>query len=186
MIKYLILLSAIFFVSEFVLMVFKRSPKEHTLKKSDRGSMALLWITISLGFTFGFIFANYNIWKLANYVVAGVGLLLIIVGAIIRWLSIFQLKQYFTVNVAVASNHQLKTDGLYGYVRHPSYLGLLLIMIGFALAMNTISSFLIISVSMLLAVLYRIRVEEQALKSEFKEEYESYSKKVKMLIPWIW
>ncbi|HOZ13216.1 MAG TPA: isoprenylcysteine carboxylmethyltransferase family protein [Tenuifilaceae bacterium] len=181
--KYLILLSILFFLSEFALMLVKRSKKIDSKRKNDKGSLVLLWVIITLCFTFGFTFANYRIWTLFNYVVAFAGVTIILLGATIRWISIIQLSSAFTVNVAIANNHKLKTDGVYKYVRHPSYFGLLFIMFGFSVSMNSYISILIITIPMFLAILYRIKVEEEILLTEFGDEYSNYKKNTKKLIP---
>jgi protein-S-isoprenylcysteine O-methyltransferase Ste14 len=92
----------------------------------------------------------------------------------------------FTVNVAIINEHQLKTTGLYKMVRHPSYLGLILIIIGLGLCLNSILSLFIIVIPDFLAINYRIAVEEKALTEEFGEKYSTYSARVKRIIPYIY
>lgn len=181
--KYLILLSVLFFVSEFLLMLVKRSKKIERKRQNDKGSLVLLWVVITLCFTFGFMFANYRTWTLTNYAIYVIGVVIIISGVTIRWISIIQLSTAFTVNVTIANNHKLKTDGIYKYTRHPSYLGLLLIMFGFSVSMNSFISILIITIPMLFAILYRIKVEEEILQEEFRSDYVEYKNRTKKLIP---
>lgn len=181
--KYLILLSVLFFVSEFLLMLVKRSKKIDRKRQNDKGSLVLLWVVITVCFTFGFMFANYKTWTLINYAIYVIGVVIIISGVIIRWISIIQLSSAFTVNVAIANNHKLKTNGVYKYIRHPSYLGLWLIMFGFSVSMNSYFSILIITIPMFLAILYRIKVEEVILLAEFGNAYVEYKNKTKKLIP---
>ncbi|MCB9001293.1 MAG: isoprenylcysteine carboxylmethyltransferase family protein [Bacteroidales bacterium] len=183
--KYLILLSVLFFVSEFALMLVKRSKKIKSKQQGDKGSLVLLWVTITLCLTVGFSFANYNIWTIANYTIAAIGALMIIFGAIIRWIAIVQLSSAFTVDVAISNNHKLKTDGIYKYIRHPSYSGLLLIMTGFAICMNSVISLLVIIPPMFVILLYRIYVEEQLLAVEFGDVYTEYKTSTSRIIPWI-
>lgn len=183
--KIIIYLSYLFFISEFVLMLVKRSSKSTSKQRSDKGSLILLWVMITLCFTFGFIFANYHIWEPINFIIAGIGLLLILAGAFIRWVSIFQLKNAFTVDVAIGNEHTLKTDGMYKSIRHPSYLGILLIMTGFSICMNSVISVLIVVIPMFLVLLYRISVEEKVLFDEFGDAYNSYKAGTKRLIPFV-
>jgi protein-S-isoprenylcysteine O-methyltransferase Ste14 len=184
--KYIIILSYVFFLSEFVLMLLKRSKKSATKQRNDKGSLILLWVMITLCFTFGFIFANYHHWDFCNFIIVGFGLLIILIGFTIRWMAIIQLKKAFTVDVAIGTEQKLKTNGMYKYIRHPSYLGLLLIMIGFSICMNTIRSVIIIAIPMLLVLLYRISVEEEALIDAFGESYTSYKNRTKKIIPWVY
>lgn len=184
--KYIIFLSYLFFISEFLLMVVKRSKKNTSKQQRDRGSLILLWVTITLCLTFGFIFASYHIWGFSNFIVSGIGFLVILLGFIIRWLAILQLKKAFTVDVAIGQEHELKTNGMYKYIRHPSYLGLLLIMTGFSICMNSLMSVLVVVIPMLLVVMYRISVEERILIEEFRESYISYKKSTWKLVPWLY
>jgi len=166
-------------------MLIKRSKKSTSKQQSDKGSLILLWITITFCFTLGFVFANYTIWSITNNIIALGGLLIIVSGIAIRWISIFQLKKAFTVDVAIGEDQTLTTNGMYKLIRHPSYLGLLLIMIGFSICMNSIVSIIVITIPMFLVVIYRISVEEKVLINEFKENYISYKLKTKKIIPWI-
>lgn len=183
--KYLILLSMLFFVSEFALMIVKRSKKIKSKQQGDKGSLVLLWVMITLCLTLGFSFASYSIWSLTNRIIASFGLLIILIGVTVRWISIIQLSSAFTVDVAIANDHKLKTNGIYKYIRHPSYSGLLLIMTGFAICMNSVISLFVAIVPMVAAILYRIYVEEQMLTNEFGDVYTSYKKQASKVIPWI-
>lgn len=100
--------------------------------------------------------------------------------------AITQLKKAFTADVAITREHKLKTDGLYRLARHPSYLGLLLIMTGLAAGMNTLQSFFIATIPVSAALLYRISVEEKILKDEFGSGYMDYAKKTRKIIPLIY
>jgi len=184
--KYIIILSYLFFISEFILMLIKRSKKKTSKQRGDKGSLILLWVVITLCFTFGFIFANYSKWGFNNYILSGIGYLIILSGMIIRWMSIFQLKKAFTVDVAIGTEQKLKTDGMYKIIRHPSYLGLLLIMIGFSISMNSLISVLLVTIPMFLAINYRIIVEEKLLTEGFGDVYNNYKTKTKRLIPWVY
>lgn len=173
--------SLAFAFSELVLMLVKRSKEAHVKTRSDKGSLAFLWLMITCGFFVGFFLS-----KPMNQFWAGFGILFIIGGLILRWVSILQLGSAFTVDVAVNNEAKLKTNGVYERIRHPSYLGMLLIVIGFSATMSSIYSFLVLVVPVFLAIIYRIRVEENLLKNEFGDSYSNYSLDTKKLIPWIY
>jgi len=182
-IQIVIYFSISFFLSEFVLMIVKRSGKYGTKTKNDRKSLALFWVTIPLSLTVGFFMANYQEWNSWNSRIAIFGLAVFVVGIIIRWVSIIQLNKEFTVDVAIIKNHQLKTNGMYKYLRHPSYLGLLLICFGLAIAMNSILSFIVITITVSFAMNYRIKAEENILMKQFGKVYENYRLKTHKVIP---
>jgi protein-S-isoprenylcysteine O-methyltransferase Ste14 len=186
LIKIAIYFSIIFFLSEMILLLTKRSSRESSARQKDKGSLIILWIIITISFMLGFRMANYGIWKTADYLFALTGLLVLVTGLIIRWTSIIQLKKAFTVDVAISKAHELKTDDLYRIIRHPSYLGLLLIMAGESVAMDSLRSFLVVVLPMIIAILYRIHVEEKLLEEGFGEMYQVYMRKTKRIIPYIY
>jgi protein-S-isoprenylcysteine O-methyltransferase Ste14 len=180
----LMYLSFMFLFSEIVLTLTKRSKQKSVKKKEDRGSMVILWVIIAIGITAGFYLGNHRVWIFSNYVIASIGLLLFFFGLAIRWTTIIQLKKAFTVDVVINKEHELKTDGLYKIVRHPSYFGLILIVSGLSIGMNSLLSFLIITVPVFFAIVYRIYVEEAVLLEEFGVKYKDYCKTTKKLIPY--
>ena len=179
-------LSYVFFFSELALLIVKRSKGKTNKVRKDRGSLILLWIMIFIGFFGGFFLSKHNEWNSANYFIAGAGLMLVIAGFIIRWTAILQLGKSFTVDVAITDVASLKTDGLYKLVRHPSYSGLLLIITGFSITMNSFYSYIALLVPVFLAVCYRINVEEKVLIGEFGDNYNRYKVKTKKIIPGIY
>jgi protein-S-isoprenylcysteine O-methyltransferase len=115
-----------------------------------------------------------------------VGVLLIVAGLALRWTAIRTLGKYFERVINIQPGHEIVRRGLYRRVRHPSYTGALMAHFGFGLAfadwLTLTASFL----PMLAAVLYRIRVEEDALRQKFGAEYEVYSAHTKRLLPGIY
>lgn len=177
----LVCFSLAFALSEMMLMIFKRSKKANVKSRDDRGSLIFLWTMISCGFFAGFVLS-----KPINHFWLGFGIPLIAGGLAVRWISIFQLGSSFTVDVVVNSSAILKTDGIYERVRHPSYSGILLVVTGFSAIMSSLYSFLVLTVPVFIAVLYRISVEEKLLQSTFGESYSNYKKITKKLIPGIY
>ena len=186
MIKILICLSYLFGTSELILTVTKRSKQKNVKKKNDRGSLIILWVIIILSITAGFNLAYYKTWSSLNYFIYAMGIMVYFSGMIIRWTSIIQLKKAFTVDVAISRNQELKTDGLYRLVRHPSYLGTIMIVSGLSLCMNSLFSFLVVTIPVFLANIYRIHVEEAILVDEFGEKYKEYRKTTRKIIPYIY
>jgi protein-S-isoprenylcysteine O-methyltransferase Ste14 len=186
MIKISIFFSLLFLISEMLLVLTKHSERKTAAKQKDRGSLIFMWTSICAGLTFGFINARYSTWSMMDYIVATAGLLIIIAGFAVRWTAIIQLKKAFTVDVAINRAHELKTNGLYSIIRHPSYLGLLLIMTGEAVSMVSLISFAVVFLPVFIAVLYRIHVEEQLLEEAFGEMYGVYRLKTKMIVPFIY
>jgi protein-S-isoprenylcysteine O-methyltransferase Ste14 len=154
--------------------------------RNDGNSLLILWVTISSSMTLACVFSGNKLWLSASPNTLQIfGISLFILGFVIRWTAVFQLGRMFTVDVSISSDHILKTDGLYRLVRHPSYLGLLLILAGIFFSLNNLISCLMV-VPIFLAINYRISVEEKELLTEFGNQYTVFQKKVKKIIPYIY
>jgi protein-S-isoprenylcysteine O-methyltransferase Ste14 len=175
-----IYLSFAYAFSEFTLMLSKKSKDESVRIRSDRGSLIFLWFMITIGF-----FAGFTLSKPISNLQLTLGLPLIIGGMVVRWIAILQLGSSFTVDVAINEESRLKTDGIFERIRHPSYSGLLLVIVGFASTMGSIYSFFVLVIPVFVALIYRIRVEEKLLRKAFGDSYIKYSRNTWKLIPGI-
>jgi protein-S-isoprenylcysteine O-methyltransferase Ste14 len=114
------------------------------------------------------------------------GIIIIVLGLFLRYWSILILGKYFRTTVEVEESQKIVQKGPYKWIRHPSYSGIIMFCIGYGLAVQNWLS-LIIAVSLpTIALLYRIKIEEEALVKGIGTEYEVYQKKTKKLIPGIW
>lgn len=156
-------------------------------KNADRYSLAIIWFTITIvcvkavqtaRLSHNPIFAD---WSLAM----NIGLGIIILGMVLRFAVIRSLGRYFTVDVTIREEHKLKTDGIYRYLRHPSYAASLLSFAGFGISLNNYLSLLMLVGLVGAAFFYRIKVEEKTLIEQFGDDYINYMKKSKRLIPFV-
>lgn len=174
-------------LSEIAILVITRT-RSGKGEIKDRGSLLLLWVTIltslSLGPRYGDTHAP-NIFAGAQWI-RYVDLACLIIGLAIRWTAIVSLGRSFSANVAIRAEQQLKTGGLYRFVRHPSYFGLLLIIIAVGLHTRNWIAFAIVAIPPFVALSYRIHVEETALKTAFGSAYDVYSTHTKRLIPGVY
>ncbi len=113
------------------------------------------------------------------------GLFLLIGGTIFRIWCIRTLGKNFTTTVRTQESQTIITDGAYRYIRHPSYLGAYLAIIGSAVFMHTYFSIFFSIIAMFFAYVYRIKFEEIALIEDFGEKYKLYQKTTKKMIPLI-
>jgi protein-S-isoprenylcysteine O-methyltransferase Ste14 len=157
-------------------------------KVQDRGTQILLWIVIFASLNIvGWMHKFFPVDMPGSYSwLRPVAFGILILGLGIRAVAIFTLGRAFSANVAMRPGQRLQRSGLYGLVRHPSYLGLELIFLAFALHARTWACFAVVLVPTTLAVLYRIHVEETALCLAFGADYEDYSRRTKRLIPGIY
>jgi len=171
--------------SEGYLLFRKRSNRSTKKNHGDRGSLLVLWIALPLSITCSIIWAN-NSPHIENNLSTITGLIFSVVGSVVRWISIKQLKQGFTVDVSIHEDHHLKTNGIFKRVRHPSYTGLILILVGIGVILNNTIAIIILLLPVFFAVNYRIYVEEKLLEQEFGDEYRHYKHATKRLIPFLY
>lgn len=181
-----LLISLVWLLSEVGLARVKHS-KTQDSKELDKSSLRFLWMTIIICIFIGVFLGVWRIGWRIGYIpvkfISLVGLVLIVLGLIVRWTAILTLKIYFTVDVSIQSNHKIIDKGIYKFIRHPAYAGSLLSFLGLGLAFSNWLSTLVIFIPILIAFIYRIRVEEKALIQAFGDEYLNYSKTTKRLIP---
>jgi protein-S-isoprenylcysteine O-methyltransferase Ste14 len=152
----------------------------------DQGSLKLIavlwWIGIALDFFLSLLLPQTAIvWKRTPLFFTGIGLML--TGIALRWYSVAVLGKYFTFDVAIHSGQVLVEAGPYRYIRHPSYSGALLSLLGFGLTLGNWAG-LAASLSCLgTAYAYRIPIEESALASALGETYREYLKRTWRIVP---
>jgi protein-S-isoprenylcysteine O-methyltransferase Ste14 len=180
-----IFISLVWIISEVVLARVKHSKTEDS-KELDKSSLRFLWMTIIASIIIGVFIGISGIGFIPVKIISLMGLVLIVLGLIVRWTAILTLKKYFTVDVSILKEHKIIDKGIYKIIRHPAYAGSLLSFLGLGLAFSNWLSTLVIFIPILIAFIYRIRVEEKALVKAFGGEYINYSKVTKRLIPMIY
>jgi protein-S-isoprenylcysteine O-methyltransferase Ste14 len=113
------------------------------------------------------------------------GVLLYTAGGVLRLAPVFVLGRRFSGLVAIQPEHRLATRGLYGLIRHPSYLGLFVLMLGWGLAFRS-GVGVVIAVLSLGVLLARIASEERLLSKSFGAEYDTYRAHTWRLIPYVY
>jgi len=154
------------------------------ITKKDKGSSQLISLGnfVSVVIVFSFALSGTAMWPSWVYYP---GILLMVLGIVLRQWSMAALGSFFSGTVGVQEGQKVVDTGPYRLVRHPSYTGGLLIFAGMGLALQSWGAILLIVLIFGLAFGYRIYVEEKVLVSEFGEEYVEYAKRTKRLIPYI-
>ncbi|MBI3242805.1 MAG: isoprenylcysteine carboxylmethyltransferase family protein [Chloroflexi bacterium] len=114
------------------------------------------------------------------------GLTLMLTGLGFRWVAIRQLGRFFIPEVAIQPGHRIMDQGLYHFIRHPSYTGTFITIVGYGLALTNWLSLAVMLLGSGVAYAYRIRLEEAALLEAFGDEYRAYMRRTKRLIPFVW
>jgi protein-S-isoprenylcysteine O-methyltransferase Ste14 len=103
-------------------------------------------------------------------------------GGALRLWPVFVLGDRFSGLVAIQPGHRLVTGGVYGLIRHPSYLGLLVNSLGWGLAFRSGVGVLLTALT-IPPLLARIGAEEKLLRTEFGDEYDAYRARTSRLVP---
>ncbi|HEX8228028.1 MAG TPA: isoprenylcysteine carboxylmethyltransferase family protein [Chloroflexia bacterium] len=151
--------------------------------ESDRGSALAVLLSAGIAVTLAMGASMLRLLPVGADWVRWAALVIMVAGLALRVFSILWLGPMFTRFVQILPGHRLVTNGPYRFVRHPSYSGLLLFFMGLGIALGDWLSAAIMVVVPALGVLYRIRVEEEALLGAFREEYRAYMGRVGSLLP---
>jgi protein-S-isoprenylcysteine O-methyltransferase Ste14 len=157
-------------------------------EREDRSNRWILLPLLTIGLLSGFLPAyteRKGWWILDGDIVRWLGFSLYVSGGALRIAPVFVLGRRFSGLVAIQPGHELVTDGIYGRVRHPSYLGLLILGLGWALTFRS-GAGVVLAGLVIPPLLARIRSEEALLRSQFGEEYDSYCRRTSRLIPGIY
>jgi protein-S-isoprenylcysteine O-methyltransferase Ste14 len=106
-------------------------------------------------------------------------------GTVVRIVPVFVLGKRFSGLVAIQPGHTLVTDGAYGLIRNPSYLGLAVMTLDWSLAFNSWIGVLLTAL-MIPPLIGRIRSEERMLESEFGEQFRTWRARTWRLVPWVY
>jgi protein-S-isoprenylcysteine O-methyltransferase Ste14 len=176
-------------VAELVVTRLRGGATRSTAPPQDRGTKQVLVLALLAGLIggawlardFSGLRAGANTW--ATY---AVGLAVLWLGIGLRVSAVWSLGRHFRREVTIEPGQTVHTSGPYRYVRHPAYLGDLLIVFGLVLAWGSWIAAAIGTAIALAGHIPRIRVEEAALRSSLGEEYDRYAAHRARLVPGVW
>jgi protein-S-isoprenylcysteine O-methyltransferase Ste14 len=179
----LIALAAIFFILS-VAAVFAGGNVNPGVRE-DRGNRWVVVAVIVIGLVSAYLPAwsdRVGFWTIDGEATRWIGVAIVAIGGVLRIAPVFILGNRFSGLVAIQPGHTLVTGGMYGVIRHPSYLGLLLSAFGWALAFRSGLGVLLAAILIPLIVV-RMNSEEELLASQFGAEYAAYCERTSRLIP---
>jgi protein-S-isoprenylcysteine O-methyltransferase Ste14 len=156
--------------------------------KQDRGDRRVLLVFAAIGIPLAYLPAltdRLDLWTLDGDMVRWLGVIVFTAGALLRLWPIFVLGDRFSGFVAIQPGHQLVTTGVYRRIRHPSYLGLLVAALGWALVFRSAAGVLL-AVLLVVPVVRRIGAEERLLQAHFGAAYASYRRRTWRLVPYLY
>lgn len=164
---------------------------EVNLSSGEREDRANRWVIPAfgvIGLISGFLPAycdRLNILTLGGEGIRWFGALLFIIGGALRLWPVFVLGRRFSGLVAIQPGHRLVTDGIYQRLRNPSYLGLVINAVGWALAFRSLVGLLLAALT-LIPLIARIHSEEALLHGQFGAEYDAYCARSWRLLPGVY
>ena len=156
-------------------------------RDSDKGS--LLALNVAHGFQLvGMLVGFLGVGRIdgADAPLRLTGLGLMVAGIAVRWTAIHALGGFFTGRVQIQAGHTLIRTGLYSRLRHPAYAGSLLAYFGLGLAFSNWWTLACSVLPYLVAIGYRIHVEEAVLQETFGPAYAQYARTTKRIVPWLY
>ena len=183
-------LGLIYLASEILLTITRRG-RSKTGEKQDKSTLGMLWMVIAVSIMAGIFVARSRslravLWMFelpdGNWIPA-LAIGLFAMGLAVRWWAIVTLGRFFTVDVTIEKDHELVETGPFRVVRHPSYTGVLLAFLGWALTLRNWAAILVVLVPIFIAFVRRMNVEEEALRRALGEKYAAYMRRTKRLVP---
>jgi isoprenylcysteine carboxyl methyltransferase (ICMT) family protein YpbQ len=114
------------------------------------------------------------------------GIALAIISFWLRRKAIAALGKFWSLHVEIREQHQFVQHGPFRYLRHPTYLSMILELVALALICRAFITLLAIPVLFLPVLAVRLHVEESALTEKFGETYRHYQQTTPALFPWKW
>jgi protein-S-isoprenylcysteine O-methyltransferase Ste14 len=175
-------------VMEVIIEIRQRKRFHADAQYHDKGSKALLAVLSALGVVLCILLAYMvpaTAITSARIFLFWLGMLLVYVGIAFRLYAIKVLGASFTTTIAVAAGQPVVEAGPYRLIRHPSYTGMLITLLGFGISYANWLSLLVLIGCVLIGLSYRIYVEEHVLQEHLGLRYREYMQHTKRLIPFV-
>jgi len=170
-----------------VFLNLRQRKKNKGLISSEKKSLWLLYGLITVGYFLSFTIGATKTGRIHSWnAFFAIGMVLFGVGLLIRLLSIATLKQYFTYTITKTEKQQIIDTGFYKSIRHPGYLGQLILFLGISISISNWISILAMMIPVAVGYAYRISVEERFMVEQFGKYYLEYQKRTKKIIPFIY
>jgi protein-S-isoprenylcysteine O-methyltransferase Ste14 len=186
---------AVVFLASLAMVVIRAPHGNRSLKvpvvKSRKGRLETFLLTIAwIAFFLPLVWIITPLFAFADYplhpIPLGAGVVCLVLGLWLFQRSHADLGTNWSLTLVVREQHQLITQGVYRWVRHPMYSSLLVYAAGLALVVPNWFVGPSYTVAMLLLIALRLGPEERMMREEFGKDYEAYAATTKRLIPGVW
>lgn len=156
-------------------------------KRQSSSNYALLVLILVTTWLLPITYVLSDILAFADYLlpvwVSSIGTVSTIAGLWLICRAHVDLGRNWSPVVAAHSEHPLKTDGVYKYVRHPMYLAFFIFHGSQALFIHNLIACALAPVTMVIMYVLRIREEEKLMHDVFGDEYVDYCSRTGCLVP---
>ncbi|HEY3421472.1 MAG TPA: isoprenylcysteine carboxylmethyltransferase family protein [Methanomassiliicoccales archaeon] len=176
----------LFFLAEFLgVMIIPALKRQGTrVQQKNRGSNLLVISSWIVALIVSQLFAKNDVAVLPSWAYY-LGLVVMLTGIAFRQWAIAVLGRYFSGVIGVQEGQRVVESGPYSLIRHPSYTGALLIMVGIGLAMQSWGAVLVIMLVFAISYGHRMLVEEKVLVANLGKSYIEYMGRTKRVIPFL-
>lgn len=165
----------------------------HRVDANFRANDPYSGLTVKLSLGTAVLSANWLVrvetWGTISWhpiLIFGFGIALMVIGVVFRWYVIRVLGKYFSVQLGVQPGQTVMKEGPYRWIRHPSYTGSLITMLGLGLAFTNWLCLVSVPLIVLIGYSYRANVEERMLVTALGDPYREYMKNTKRFIPFVY
>jgi protein-S-isoprenylcysteine O-methyltransferase Ste14 len=154
---------------------------------TDRSTRQVMFLSISAAVLVALGVSQLPLLRLpAADLLAGIGGIIIAAGVALRLWAVVVLGRYFRLTVTVEKDQPVVTTGPYRVLRHPSYAGMLVTLVGLGIGLGSVLSLAAACVIAIPAMLRRINVEERALRAGLGAPYDRYCDSTWRILPGLW
>jgi len=171
-----------------VLALFSGSSGLSSGEKEDKSDRWVLGAFAVIALLMSYLSAytdRIGFWTFDGDTLRWIGVAVCAAGGVLRIVPVFVLRERFSGLVAIQAGHKLEKGGIYGLVRNPSYLGMIITSLGWVLAFRSGVGMILVA-ALLIPLVPRIRAEERLLREQFGSEYDAYCAHTWRLLPWIY
>ncbi len=188
---YSIIAAYVILIAYFAITESRRKGQAATTLKGgqfDHASTRLLSLAVSINITLLIVAnaLNYLQIGLLVDVIGWIGIVVMLSGITLRMWAVQTLGRFYTRTLRISEGQRIVQDGPYKNVRHPGYLGVILLWVGAGLATLNWIAAAFVAFTVVAAYRYRINAEERMLVASFGEQYAAYMKRTWRLLPFVW
>jgi protein-S-isoprenylcysteine O-methyltransferase len=154
----------------------------------DQASTRLLSLAVAISITLVIVANALNYLQIGVMadLIGWIGIVVMLCGITLRMWATQTLGRFYTRTLRVSDIQRVVQDGPYKNLRHPGYLGVILLWVGAGLATVNLIVAALVTFIIIAAYRYRINAEEHMLLASFGEQYAAYAEHTWRLLPLIW